>query len=68
MRFRFGRAAELDDLAGIVERAYHSGLSVVLWLNAALVLISTVLVFRLVRPSAAPQAQMAVRASESPHR
>ena len=61
-------AAEVSDLAGIVERAYHSGLSVVLWLSAALVLISIVLVLRLVRPSAAPQAQVAVRASELPHR
>ena len=61
-------AAEVSDLAGIVERAYHSGLSVVLWLSAALVLICIVLVLRLVRPSAAPQAQVAVRASELPHR
>ena len=61
-------AAEVGDLAEIVERAYHSGLSVVLWLSAALVLISIVLVLRLVRPSAAPQAQVAVRASKLPHR
>lgn len=60
-------AAEVDDLAGIVDRAYQSGLSVVLWLSAALVLISIVLVWRLVRPGAAPPAPVAVRAAESPH-
>jgi hypothetical protein len=58
-------AAEVDDLAGIVDRAYQSGSSVVLWLSAALVLISIVLVWRLVRP--APPAPVAVRAAESPH-
>ena len=44
-------AAEVDDLAGIVDRAYQSGLSVVLWLSAALVLISLVLVLRFVKPA-----------------
>ena len=59
---------EVKDLAGIVDRAYQSGLSVVLWLSAALVSISIVLVWRLVKPSAASPAPLAVRAFESPHR
>jgi hypothetical protein len=62
------RWAEVKDLAGIVDRAYQSGLSVVLWLSAALVSISIVLVWRSVKPSAAPLVPMAVRAAESPHR
>ena len=61
-------AAEVKDLAGIVDRAYQAGLSVVLWLSAAPVSISIVLVWRLVKPSAAPPAPMAVRAAESPPR
>ena len=61
-------AAEVKDPAGIVHQAYQSGLSVVLWLSAALVSISIVLVWRLVKPSAAPPAPLAVRAAESPPR
>jgi hypothetical protein len=61
-------SAEVKDLTGIVDRAYQSGLSVVLWLSAALVSISIVLVWRSVKPSAAPPVLTAVRAAESPHR
>ncbi|HET9522714.1 MAG TPA: MFS transporter [Terrimicrobiaceae bacterium] len=60
--------AEVDDLAGIVDRAYQAGLSVVLWLSAALVLVSTALVLRFVRPAEASPPSVAAHAAESPHR
>jgi MFS family permease len=61
-------AAELDDLASIVDRAYQFGLSVVLWLSAALVLIALALVLRFVRPGLTPPVPAAAHAGESPHR
>lgn len=59
---------EVEDLAEIVDRAYQSDLSVVLWLSAVLVSTSIGLVWRLVKPSAASLAPVAVRAAESLHR
>jgi hypothetical protein len=61
-------AAEVDDLAGIVDRAYQFGLSVVLWISAVLVLIALLLVLRFVRPSSTPSVPAAAHAGESPHR
>lgn len=61
-------AAEVDDLAGIVDGAYQSGLSAVLWLSAALVLISLFLVLRFVKPGEASSPPVAAHAAESPHR
>ena len=61
-------AVEVDDLAGIVDRAYQSGLSAVHWLSAALVLISLFLVLRFVRPGEASPPPVAAHAAESPHR
>jgi EmrB/QacA subfamily drug resistance transporter len=60
--------AELDELAGIVEQAYHFGLKVVLWLSAGLVLLSLALVMLFVKPVSEPFQAAASSGAGSPHR
>ena len=58
----------IGTLAISLDRAYQAGLGVVLWLSAALVLVSIALVLRFVRPGEASPLPVAAHAAESPRR